>query len=244
MTDVPARSQPDGPDRAVRRPALSPSRAADFKQCPLLYRFRAIDRLPEPPSPAQVRGSVVHAALERLYALPADERHRETALTCAESAGWELGEAVVDAGWDEFDFLSVLAMHPHEYGPEPTKAEFQLLFEEATQAWMYGAERPYQETFAAFAERVRDAMRRTVELAGSGTVAVFTSGGPIGLAVAEILADPGDVPAQLPGLWGRLNRMAVNAALTRLITGSRGINLLTYNDQSHLDGTAGAVTYR
>jgi putative RecB family exonuclease len=38
------------------RPALSPSRAADFKQCPLLYRFRAIDRLPEPPSTAQLRG--------------------------------------------------------------------------------------------------------------------------------------------------------------------------------------------
>ena len=33
---------------AVRRPlALSPSRASDFKSCPLLYRLRAIDRLPE-----------------------------------------------------------------------------------------------------------------------------------------------------------------------------------------------------
>ena len=64
----------------ARRPALSPSRASDFKQCPLLYRLRAIDRLPEPSSPAQVRGSVVHGALERLYALPAAEprpRHRD-----------------------------------------------------------------------------------------------------------------------------------------------------------------------
>ena len=65
----------------VRRPALSPSRASDFKQCPLLYRFRAIDRLPEPPSNAQVRGSVVHAALEQLYALPAAQRGRDTAMT-------------------------------------------------------------------------------------------------------------------------------------------------------------------
>ena len=40
---------------APRRPALSPSRAADFKQCPLLYRFRAIDRLAELPTRAQVR---------------------------------------------------------------------------------------------------------------------------------------------------------------------------------------------
>jgi putative RecB family exonuclease len=56
------------------RPALSPSRAADFKQCPLLYRFRAIDRLPEPLSVAQLRGSLVHTALQQLYGLPAAER--------------------------------------------------------------------------------------------------------------------------------------------------------------------------
>ena len=59
---------------APRRPALSPSRAGDFKQCPLLYRFRAVDRLPETPSPAQVRGIVVHAVLEELFGLPAAER--------------------------------------------------------------------------------------------------------------------------------------------------------------------------
>ena len=62
-----------------RRPALSPSRAGDFKQCPLLYRFRAIDRLPERPSRAQVRGTLVHAVLERLYDLPACERRPERA---------------------------------------------------------------------------------------------------------------------------------------------------------------------
>jgi len=27
-------------------PSLSPSRASDFMTCPLLYRFRVIDRLP------------------------------------------------------------------------------------------------------------------------------------------------------------------------------------------------------
>jgi putative RecB family exonuclease len=69
------------PAAPVRRPALSPSRASDFKQCPLLYRFRAIDRLPEPASTAQVRGSVVHAALEQLYALPAADRGPATAMT-------------------------------------------------------------------------------------------------------------------------------------------------------------------
>jgi putative RecB family exonuclease len=64
--------EPDG--RPRRRPALSPSRAGDFKQCPLLYRFRVIDRLPERPTRAQIRGTVVHAVLEQLYELPAPER--------------------------------------------------------------------------------------------------------------------------------------------------------------------------
>src|SRR4051794_5676808 len=71
MTD--SLATPDAPT-AHRRPALSPSRAGDFKQCPLLYRFRAIDRLPELPSRAQIRGTLVHAVLERLYDLPAQER--------------------------------------------------------------------------------------------------------------------------------------------------------------------------
>ncbi|RIT97253.1 RecB family exonuclease [Mycobacteroides abscessus] len=75
-------------DRPVRRPALSPSRVSDFKQCPLLYRFRAIDRLPEPPSAAQARGSLVHAALEDLYTRPAAEREYATAAGLVEPA-WE-----------------------------------------------------------------------------------------------------------------------------------------------------------
>src|SRR5664280_1045102 len=54
--------------------ALSPSRAGDFMQCPLLYRFRVVDRLVETPTPAMVRGTVVHAVLERLFDLPASER--------------------------------------------------------------------------------------------------------------------------------------------------------------------------
>ena len=60
-------------------PALSPSRASDFKQCPLLYRFRTIDKLSAPPSPAAARGTLVHAVLERLFDLPAQERTPEAA---------------------------------------------------------------------------------------------------------------------------------------------------------------------
>ena len=72
--------QPSRPDRSTvpddhhRIASLSPSRASDFMTCPLLYRFRVIDRLPERPSRAATRGTLVHAVLETLFDLPADER--------------------------------------------------------------------------------------------------------------------------------------------------------------------------
>jgi putative RecB family exonuclease len=47
--------------------------------CPLLYRFRVIDRLPEPPSPAAARGTLVHAVLERLFDEPASGRTPQAA---------------------------------------------------------------------------------------------------------------------------------------------------------------------
>lgn len=59
--------------------ALSPSRAGDFMACPLMYRFRTIDRLPEEPSPDAVRGTVVHKVLEDLFDLPAAGRTPEAA---------------------------------------------------------------------------------------------------------------------------------------------------------------------
>jgi putative RecB family exonuclease len=66
-----------------RGPAISPSRAGDFMTCPLLYRFRVIDRLPEPPSPAAARGTLVHAVLERLFDRPAAERTPQLARSLA-----------------------------------------------------------------------------------------------------------------------------------------------------------------
>jgi putative RecB family exonuclease len=68
--------------------SLSPSRAADFLTCPMLYRFRVIDRLPEPPSPAMARGTLVHAVLERLFDEAAADRTPEAAERLVEPQ-WE-----------------------------------------------------------------------------------------------------------------------------------------------------------
>ncbi|GAB4586630.1 RecB family exonuclease [Nocardia sp. IFM 10818] len=88
---------PAAPEKA-RRLALSPSRAIDFKQCPLKYRLRAIDRIPEPPSRMAVRGTLVHAVLEALFGLPAGERDLEHAAELIEPSWARLLEQRPEAG--------------------------------------------------------------------------------------------------------------------------------------------------
>ena len=66
--------------------SLSPSKVSSFTDCALAFRFSVIDRLPEPPSAAATKGSLVHAALERLHLRPPAERTIETALACLDEA--------------------------------------------------------------------------------------------------------------------------------------------------------------
>jgi putative RecB family exonuclease len=68
--------------------SLSPSRAGDFMACPLLFRYRTVDRLPEPFSPDAVRGTVVHKVLENLFDLPAADRTPDRAAELLQPA-WE-----------------------------------------------------------------------------------------------------------------------------------------------------------
>jgi putative RecB family exonuclease len=76
------------PEGRRRHLALSASRASDYKACPLLYRFRAVDKLPEPPSLEAARGTLVHAVLEDLFGLPAADR-TEAAAVDAVGPTWE-----------------------------------------------------------------------------------------------------------------------------------------------------------
>jgi putative RecB family exonuclease len=75
---------------ALEPPAtLSPSKVSTFTDCALAFRFSAIDRLPEPPSLAATRGSLVHRALELLLDAPAEQRDLPAALTFLSQAADE-----------------------------------------------------------------------------------------------------------------------------------------------------------
>ena len=78
--------------------SLSPSKVSSFTDCALAFRFSAIDRLPEPPSAPATKGTLVHAALERLFCLPNDQRTLPAALTALDQAFEELREHPEYAG--------------------------------------------------------------------------------------------------------------------------------------------------
>lgn len=176
-------------------------------------------------------------------------RHAETVEGIL--TGLEQGpEVVVDDGWDEFNFEHVVQVHKPLYRSKALmfadfartpaaerRARFQALFEEATERWTAGtSDHDYDESFPAFVQRVDEALRRTAD-AAEGTVLVVSSGGPIALVASHLLA--GDA-----SLWQRLNRVAVNTAVTKLITGRSGVTLSTFNDHTHLEHDRALVTYR
>ena len=63
----------------VNQLRLSPSRVNDFSNCPLLYKYRIIDQLPESPSLDAERGTLVHTILHDLFESPAPLRTISTA---------------------------------------------------------------------------------------------------------------------------------------------------------------------
>src|SRR5438094_6571723 len=72
--------------------SLSPSKVASFKDCALAFRFSAIDRLPEPPSPWATRGTLVHRALELLFCEEPERRTLDVALGHLATARAEMSD--------------------------------------------------------------------------------------------------------------------------------------------------------
>lgn len=171
-------------------------------------------------------------------------RHRETAEGMVEAAGWA-APVEVDRGWDEFDHLGVVAGYPDlPQDRELDRREFQHYFELATRRWTSGEhDEDYPESFASFRGRVGGALTRACDGAGpGGTMVVVSSGGPVATACGSLVAPDHDDPALVWGLWGRFNTVVVNTSVTRVVVGSTGARLLTFNEHAHLEGDH--LTYR
>lgn len=69
---------------------LSPSKVSSFTDCALAFRFSAIDQLPEAPSVAATKGTLVHLALEHLFEREPADRSVDAALEDLDRALLEL----------------------------------------------------------------------------------------------------------------------------------------------------------
>ncbi|MDQ3405293.1 MAG: histidine phosphatase family protein [Actinomycetota bacterium] len=164
-------------------------------------------------------------------------RQRETARITLASAGFEI-TAGVDECWNEYDHLGLVRQFaPADRPVEPR--EFQALLDQALHSWAAGHPAGDVGTFADFSASANSALDTVAAGLGSGgTAVVFTSGGVIAAIVARLLGLPD------PGLV-TLNRVMVNAAVTKVVHGRSGVSLLSFNEHGHFEGVArDLLTYR
>ena len=162
-------------------------------------------------------GVVVHGAMRR---------QRETARALVDAAGWDV-PVREDPRWDEMDHEALLSAQPWEGDPRADRAQFQAWFEAATDRWVAGDDDgDYAEPWPVFDTRVQEALSA---LGSDGSAMAVTSGGPIAAVTAALLG--GGRTA-----YARVAPVVVNASVTRVIAGRRGLSLLSLNEHDHLRG--------
>ena len=126
---------------------------------------------------------------------------------------------------------------------ELDRREFQHVFELATARWTGGEhDADYPEPLAGFSGRVGAALARALERAGSGGPSWWSAPAARSPPLRGPRRPDGGDPAASPGLWGRFNTVMVNTSVTRVVVGSTGARLLTFNEHAHLAGDT--LTYR
>jgi broad specificity phosphatase PhoE len=166
------------------------------------------------------------------------------------AAAFEGPPPEVDRRWDEYDPNDVITHHsesevrlggPPSQTAEPlTNKRFQAILEPALDAWIEIAERsPALQTWPQFSGAGSAALAELASGLGRGeTAIVVTSGGTIAALTGALLGAPALV-------FGALNRVLVNASVTKLAIGASGTNVVSFNDHSHLEEVdRSLVTYR
>jgi len=163
-------------------------------------------------------------------------------------AGKPWPEGQRDAGWNEYDAGAINGkLGPLLLERDPSYAKlvrdfqeraaapdrnryFQRMFETLMERWVSGElQAEGVESFAAFHERVTRWRDAILEREGSRKVAVFTSGGPIGVCVQLALEAP-------PTMAVKINWRVKNGSLTEfLFSGRERLSLDAFNDVAHLD---------
>ena len=172
------------------------------------------------------------------------ERQQHTArevMTGFSSAGLAFPSLVTQPAFDEYDAFTVWknqtqqmiqekALLPEDMDQTRTdKRKFQQLFEQVMMRWISGDhDAPGNIRWKDFADRVLEGINALTTCHGSGQhIAIFTSGGPISIAMQLALGLPDSKTMEIS--W-----QVMNASVSRFYFNSRGIFLAGFNDVAHL----------
>lgn len=198
------------------------------------------------------QAEVVHRELRRREVEPAVLAGGTMRRQIETAAPWvaDGGDLRSDERWNEYDAAAVLAAagevgasleRPEGSGAlaengSPSPAEFQKLLDGALAAWVADREPVDGERWPEFRARVVAAAEAVIaDLPRGGVGVVSTSGGPIAALCLEYLGLPDET-------FVSINRILVNGGITKLIAGASGVNVVSFNEQAHLE--PGMVTYR
>jgi broad specificity phosphatase PhoE len=159
-------------------------------------------------------------------------RQRDTATPVAERFGLR---AETDDRWNEYESEEIVASHASPSLFEGTQREFQALLDEALVQWV----RQKNGSWVVFRDRVQAAFTELTNSLESGeTAVVSTSGGPIAAIGVALLGLP-------PERFVALNRVMLNGSVTKVVTGSAGATLVSFNEHAYLERRdRSLLTYR
>ncbi|MGW5053500.1 histidine phosphatase family protein [Actinokineospora sp. NPDC004072] len=158
-------------------------------------------------------------------------RQRATAEIALAAAGIPT-PCAADARWNEYDHLGLVSALVDPLPTDPR--DFQGALDRALHRWASG-EPAAVGSYADFAAAGSAAL---AEVSRAGTALVFTSGGVIAALCAGLLGLGAD------GLVA-LNRVVVNAAITKVVVGRSGSSLVSFNEHGHFEGpNRDLLTYR
>jgi len=198
------------------------------------------------------------ASFDEVYsgALVRQRRTAEITGKCFVEAGLNWPEIHITPEFNEYDSIGIInnlipslaerdaafrelaaAFEQNKHTPERNR-HFQKMFEVVTSVWLGGEfEVEGVESWQSFQSRVRAAIKRIIVAEGSGRrVAVFTSGGVIGLAVQNVLNAPDRSALEI-------NWRVRNCSLTEFTFSRDRLSLDSFNTTPHLDDPA-LRTYR
>jgi broad specificity phosphatase PhoE len=146
-----------------------------------------------------------------------------------------------DPRWNEYDHVDIVTHHVGAAAQDAADPRaYQAALDAALAGWVRAGRRSgAAETWPAFQARTRDALEDVAAGLGKGEHAVvFTSGGVIGAVCGGLLgtAEQGFLT---------LNRVTVNAGITKVVSGRGGLTLLSFNEHPHFEAEAAhLLTYR